>query len=331
MFISDDLGLDLEDDFNEEKSSSYSKLYTSLSEETIIPRKGNFLGLDISQNSSGICIYRDGVKSLFNSFVVYDKSNPHAESSIRFQLKRDLLEVIGDTELDVVVIEDVFEGSNAEVVRKLYALNTAIDDLILEGKIRCKDFVRVSNNTWKSWLSVVDTNNTYRGYKDKEKIQGYLSMIGITDEGEGFQDRLDATGMLIGYFLKYLNGGKDSELNKVKKKLNISMNDIICDFEPDIDLIKMNAAYEDEDVNVVIISDTRISKKMILNYISGDISSVYITGNPVRLGLMADTLNLALLRDNEKGYFGFWLSNKSKEKYRKKLDRNGIKEITNDK
>ena len=300
-----------------EDSEEKVKEFSELSEETIIPKNGVFLGLDISQNSSGICIYRDGEKFVYNSAVVYEKGNPHAEALIRKQLKEDLLEVINGSELDLIVIEDVFEGSNAEVVRKLYALNTAIDDLIIEGKVKCKEFIRVQNSTWKSWLSVVDTNGEYKGYSDKEKIQGYLSMLGVYEDGEGFQDRLDATGMILGYFLK----GNSPEYNEnIKKKaLKLSFSDIEFDYEPDPDLITMTAAYDCEEANVIFINDTRISKKKILEYMSEDISAIFITSEPIRLGLLADTLGLNILEDG--GYFGFWLSERAQKKYKKRLER----------
>lgn len=291
--------------------------YEELSEGSIVPKKGNYLGLDISQNSTGICLYSDGEKYVYNSSVVYDKNNPHAESLIRKQLKDDLLEVIDDRELDLIVIEDVFEGINPETVRKLYALNTAIDDLIIEDKVICKEFVRVQNVTWKSWLSVVDTEGKYKGFNDKEKIKGYLGILGITEEGEGYQDRLDATGMLIGYFLQ----GKTSYDSNEKKKrtVKVSFNDIVFDFEPDTDLIVMAAAYSAEEANVIFIKDTKITKKKILEYMSSNISAIFITSEPVRLGLLAESLNLNILEDG--GYFGFWLTEKAQKKYQKKLER----------
>ena len=298
------------------------KVFSSLSENTIVPKVGVFLGLDISQNSSGICLYKNSKKFVYNSAVTYDIANPHAEALMRKQLKDDLLEVIDGEELDLVVIEDVFEGYNAEVVRKLYALNTAIDDLIIEGKVKCKEFRRVQNGTWKSWLSVVDTNGEYKGYNDKEKIQRYLEKLGIYDEGEGFQDRLDATGMLLGYFLK---GFKVNTKENLKKKaLNVSLKDMDFAFEEDSDLIVTYASElsEMEETNVIFINDTKISVKKILEYMSKDISAIFITKEPVRIGLLADKLGLDVIEEG--GYFGFWLSDRAQKKYKKRLERLNI-------
>lgn len=311
-----DLELEDYDSFDNEEI----KVFEKLSEESIVPRKGNFLGLDISQNSSGICLYRDGVKSVYNSSVVYDDKNPHAEALIRKQLKDDLLEVIDGIELDVIVIEDVFEGSNPDTVRKLYALNTAIDDLIIDGKVICKNFVRVQNVTWKSWLSVVDSNGIYKGFNDKEKVQGYLSILGISEEGTGFQDRLDATGMVLGYFLK----GKESESVKENKKksIKVAFNDICFAYELDTDLIVMEAAYNMEEANVFFIKDTKMSKKKILEYMSSNISAIFITSEPIRLGLLTNTLELPVLENG--GYFGFWLPERARKRYMKKLSKEVI-------
>ena len=302
--------LDIEDNkaFTEEKE--VAPIFSELSEGTIIPRKGNFLGLNISQNSSGICLYKDGEKFLYNSNLTFDATNPHAEATLRRQLKEDLCEVIGSTILDLIVIEDVYEGNNPEVTRKLYALNTAIDDLILDGKVICKDFVRVQNGAWKSWLSVVDYNGVYKGFKDKEKIQGYLNLIGISDSGKGFQDRLDATGMLCGYFLK----GKEVQKEKKERKLRVSFKDISFGYEQDDELVILQSSCDSEGSNIVYIKDTKISKKKIIDYISSDI---FVTSEPIRLGLLADTLGLELIEGG--GYLGFWLSEKNKRKYNRKV------------
>ena len=312
-----DFDLDEFESSDVEEEDTGVKKFLSISEDTIIPREGAFLGLDISQNSSGICLYKDGKKYVYNSSVSYDITNPHAEAFIRKQLKDDLLEVINGVELDLVVIEDVFEGSNADIVRRLYALNTAIDDLILDGKVICKKFVRVANGTWKNWLSVVDAEGVCKGLNDKQRVQMYLATLGVYEEGEGFQDRLDATGMLLGYFLK---GKEDEPEKKLKQKsLNININDIDFGFEVDSDLIQMAAAYEREECNTIFINESKITKKKILEYMSEDISAIFITREPIRLGLLADTLGLDLLEEG--GYFGFWLSDKAQKKYKKRLER----------
>jgi Holliday junction resolvasome RuvABC endonuclease subunit len=313
--------LDLQDlEYEIGNDDVIEKEYTKLSEDSVVPKQGNYLGLDISVNSTGICLYRDGIKTTANIALDYQTGNPHAEVLLRRQLKTDLLELIKGLSFEVIVIEDVFEGVNPDTTRKLYALNTAIDELILDEQIECKHFIRVPNTLWKSWLSSVDANGVYKGFNDKQKIQGYLKLLGI-DEGndKGFQDRLDATGMLLGYLI-----GRDSNKGDLAKakSIRVKFDDIMFAYELDTDLIVMQAAYESEEANVVFIRDKKITKKAIIDYISSDVGTVFITAEPIRLGLLAETLNIELL--NTKGYFGFWLNDKMKTKYLKKQQKLGI-------
>lgn len=305
------LDLDMEEQ-REEGTEDYYKCskFDRLIEENIIPKTGYFLGLDISQNSSGICLYANGVRNTYNSKVDYDKNDVFAEARMRKQLKEDLLEVINGNELELIVIEDVFEGANAEVVRKLYALNTAIDDLILDGLVVCKDFVRVQNGVWKSWLSVVDSNKDLKGFNDKEKIQGYLKILGIEESGDGFQDRLDATGMVIGYFLNKVNG----ETAVVEKKKRVKFKDVSVVYEEDIDLVIMGMAYgNEENVNVRYFEGKRISKKLMTDYLTEDPDKLFISKDKVNIGLLAEELGLPIYESG--GYVGFWIDSNKKKKY----------------
>lgn len=307
------LDLDIEEQ-NAEGTEDYYKCskFDKLMEENIIPKTGYFLGLDISQNSSGICLYVNGVRNTYNSKVDYDKNDVFAEARMRKQLKQDLLEVINGNELELIVIEDVFEGANTEVVRKLYALNTAIDDLILDGLVVCKDFVRVQNGVWKSWLSVVDSNKDLKGFNDKEKIQGYLKILGIEESGEGFQDRLDATGMVIGYFLNKAKGGTVV----VEKKKRVNFKDVSVVYEEDIDLVIMGMAYgNEENVNVRYFEGKRISKKLMTDYLTEDPYKLFISKDKVNIGLLAEELGLPIYENG--GYVGFWVDGNKKKKYLK--------------
>lgn len=314
------MDLDLQDlEYEIGNDDIIEKEYTKLSEDSVVPKQGNYLGLDISVNSTGICLYRDGIKTTANVALNYQVGNPHAEVLLRRQLETDLLELIKGLSFEAIVIEDVFEGVNPDTTRKLYALNTAIDELILDEQIECKHFIRVPNTLWKSWLSSVDANGVYKGFNDKQKIQGYLKLLGI-DEGndKGFQDRLDATGMILGYLI-----GKDTNKGNLTKakSIRVKFDDIMFAYELDTDLIVMQAAYESEEANVVFIRDKKITKKAIIDYISSDVGTVFITAEPIRLGLLAETLNIELL--NTKGYFGFWLNDKMKAKYLKKQQKLG--------
>ena len=307
------LDFDIEEQY-EEGTEDYYKCssFDKLTEENIIPKTGYYLGLDISQNSSGICLYANGVRNTYNSKVDYDKNDVFAEARMRKQLKQDLLEVINGNELKLIVIEDVFEGANAEVVRKLYALNTAIDDLILDGLVVCKDFVRVQNGVWKSWLSVVDSNKDLKGFNDKEKIQGYLKILGIEEYGDGFQDRLDATGMVVGYFLNKANGGTVA----VEKKKRVNFKDVSVVYEEDIDLVIMGMAYgNEENVNVSYFEGKKISKKLMTDYLTENPDMLFISKDKVNIGLLAKELGLPIYENG--GYVGFWIDSNKRKKYLK--------------
>lgn len=307
------LDFDIEEQY-EEGTEDYYKCssFDKLTEKSIIPKTGYYLGLDISQNSSGICLYANGVRNTYNSKVDYDKDDVFAEARMRKQLKEDLLEIINGNELELIVIEDVFEGANAEVVRKLYALNTAIDDLILDGLVVCKVFVRVQNGVWKSWLSVVDSNKDLKGFNDKEKIQGYLKILGIEEFGDGFQDRLDATGMVIGYFLNKANGGTVT----VEKKKRVNFKDVSVVYEEDIDLVIMGMAYgNEENVNVSYFEGKKISKKLMTDYLTENPDMLFISKDKVNIGLLAEELGLPIYENG--GYVGFWIDGNKKKKYLK--------------
>ena len=257
-------------------------------------------------------MYANGVRNTYNSKVDYDKNDVFAEARMRKQLKQDLLEVINGNELELIVIEDVFEGANAEVVRKLYALNTAIDDLILDGLVVCKDFVRVQNGVWKSWLSVVDSNKDLKGFNDKEKIQGYLKILGIEESGDGFQDRLDAAGMVVGYFLNKANSGTVV----VEKKKRVKFKDVSVVYEEDIDLVIMDMAYgNEENVNVSYFEGKKISKKLMTDYLTENPDMLFISKDKVNIGLLAKELGLPIYENG--GYVGFWVDGNKKKKYLK--------------
>lgn len=297
--------------------------FESLSEENIVPRVGTFLGLDISKESTGVCLYHNGEKTTANISVDgYDKSDYHAEAKARIGLQKDLLEffsVMGNIKFfDLVVIEDVFEGVNPSTTRLLYALNTAIDELILWGRVECKEFARVSNQTWKSWLSVADNSGDLKGLSDKIKVQRVLEQLNIHESGVGYQDRLDATGMLIGYFIqKSMHNGQS--VTQTKPTVRVQFSDVQYAFEEDEDLIRISALGDNDCITTVVIDDTKMSKKKMIDYLSSNLEAVFITSKPIMLGMLAGELGLQLL-PGMGGYFGFWLKPRALKRYLKKLE-----------
>ena len=301
MGLEDDLALD------SEKSSEENNKF---SESSIIPREGFFLGLDISERSSGVCLYKNGEKLLANIELETSETEDFYEVKLRRELKGYLVEFLEGVELDLIIIEDAYQGINPITTRKLYALNTAIDELILDGTVKCKKFLRVANGTWKSWLYSVDKNSTYKGLKDKLRIEKCLELIGIYEYGDGYQDRLDATGLLIGYFLEgYKSDGK-------KKYKSFSISDICFSHKADIDFITEDVRNErgEDSVELMIVElgQRNLSRELIISFIQKDPKPVYVFDKEVVLGAFGSRLGIDT--DVDEGYLGFWLGY---QKYKK--------------
>lgn len=281
-----------------------------ISEFSLVPSVGFYLGLDISEASSGVCLYKNGEKILANIALETSENEDFYEVKLRRELKGYLLEFIEGVELDLALIEDAYQGINPITTRKLYALNTAIDELILDGLVKCKKFLRVANGTWKSWLFTIDTENMFCGLKDKVRIQKCLELLGVHEEGKGFQDRLDATGMLLGYFLEgYKSDGK-------KKCKSFSIGDVCFSHKADIDFISEEVREErcEDEVNIELIDLglRKLSRELILSYLQDDPKPVYVFDKEVVLGAFGSKLGICT--DVDEGYLGFWLK---RSKYKK--------------
>lgn len=303
------LDLEVEDELPlvEELCSEGDKIFT---ESSLVPKDGVYLGLDISEVSSGVCLYKNGEKLLANIGLETSEKEDFYEVKLRRELKGYLAEFIDGLELDLVIIEDAYQGVNPLTTRKLYALNTAIDELILDGVVQCKKFLRVANSTWKSWLFTIDTENRFCGLKDKVRIKKCLELLGVHEEGKGFQDRLDATGMLLGYFLEgYKSIGK-------KRFKSFNIGDICFSHKADIDFISEEVREErcEDEVNIEIVDLglRKLSKDLILSYIQDDPKPVYVFSKEIVLGAFGSKLSIET--DVDAGYLGFWLK---KSKYKK--------------
>ena len=309
----DSIGLEgLEDSFE-------TKTLEVVNRKNIYPSKGYLLGLDISEESTGLCFVENGSSTTGNitlndelkEILKSDKAC-HWETLLRRELKKNLLELINGIDFEVIIVEDVFSGVNAKTTRMLYALNTAIDELILDGYCSCKDFVRVSNKVWKSWLyEVADPAKKFRGLTDKLRIESCLGELGIIEDHiKGYQDRLDATGMLIGYLLK--GSKKKDEMSRP----HIAWSDIEFSFCMDTsDILEGSEEWVSVD-RVSFIHLSRLTKKVILEIVNSDYSRVYITDDLVSLGALGIKIKTDMIGE---GYLGFWVK-------RSKRRRLGLKE-----
>lgn len=309
----EELDLDIVDCAAEGEDIGEAVVYEIPTESNIVPT-GVYLGLDISKDSTGVCLYENGVRGTANIKLFADEKSPHFETLLRRNLKDQLAAMLVDNKaFDAIVIEDVFEGVNPETSRTLYALNTAIDELILDGVFTVKEFVRVNNQKWKSWLYWLDAEGKWKGFNDKVKIAEILKSIGITEVGAGYQDRLDATGMLIGYFLQK---GKDPEKVVQPKIEKVHFSDIEFAYEEDVEFIKSYIYAERENCNLCVLDSVKLSKNWLIDTLSENKGVVFVTSSPVRLGFFGDKLGLGTL-DNG-GYFAFWLCEKAYLKLKRK-------------
>lgn len=281
----------------------------ALSFNNIVPSKGLYLGLDISKNSSGITYVEDGER-ITGNIRLGDIEGVHREVLLRRALKKDLQELVEGKVFDLIIIEDAFVGENAETVRLLFALNTAIDEMILDGICECKEFVRVSNQSWKSWLcSSIDTMGITKGFNDKEKIRICLEMIGVTDDGEGYQDRLDSTGLIVSYFLK---GKELSDNGKLGKRRKVRLSDVDASYDVDSSYLFYGRDEVDRS-KIVFLDYKRISKSRLLELLTDSPDSVFVTSEPILLGNLGIDLGLSLIEGG--GYLAFWVKPNKLKKY----------------
>lgn len=300
------VGLEVDDlDIVENEGTSLEVLNI----DNIIPKKGLFLGLDISKDSSGITYVENGER-ITGNIVLEDTKGVHKEVLLRRALKEDLRELVKGKDFDVIIIEDAFVGENAETVRMLFALNTAIDEMLLDGECSTKVFVRVSNKLWKSWLcKSIDTEGVTTGLNDKEKIRICLEMIGVVEEGKGYQDRLDSTGLLVSYFLK---GNEEVKEGKLEKKRKVRLCDIDASY--DVDSSYLFYGRDDVDTDKIVFLDyKKIGKARVIELLTESPDSVFVSSEPILLGNLGIELGLDILDGG--GYFAFWVKPNKLKKY----------------
>lgn len=190
------------------KEDNGVRVYEKLLVSDILPKEGLHLGLDISKSSTGVTVIRRGIIKSWNLTLQGSTDTQFSEILLRRELRDLLIDAFENFTFDTIVLEDVYEGVNPDITRLLYSLNTVVDELILDGYIYCKNFVRVNNKSWKSWLWSIEPQ-LGKGLNEKARIEESLKNLGIRDSGKGYQDRLDSLGMLVGYFFKNLSSSLD--------------------------------------------------------------------------------------------------------------------------
>lgn len=213
------------------------------------------LGLDISKNSTGISIYEDGKVETYQSVIEFNRdSELHFHYMVK-ALEDDLLELVEGKHFDVIGIEDVIESINFETLRALILLNSVIDKLIAEGKVTCNYFRRVNNSVWKKWLRTLRPVKKYENDKvevehtlktlDFHLVNEYEHLSNAKKEDMGYQDQLDAVGVLVGVGLERLNSKVTPSKSKQRYKLHVELYSSVED------VLK---TYKAEDLNQISLS-----------------------------------------------------------------------------
>lgn len=193
------------------------------------------LALDIAPNHTGIVVW-NGQDTEEYHFVVgtFDKDDAFGEAKMKRAFRQELLNIVEGKHFQVVVVEDWFVGSNADTVRKLAALNTVIDELLMDGLCTYEEFYRWKEGEWHKRAMSISKQKT--GIKDKLKTQAlleeleyafYLEHMLDSDSIKKeicFEDICDACGMLLAVVAE-----KNFQIDSVKSK-SIKLSDIKMHF-----------------------------------------------------------------------------------------------------
>lgn len=277
------------------------KYETDLTIEDVLPKTGKHLALDVSTTNTGIALWDNGELTWWNSVIETDKQSLHGEALMRRELRSDLESLFSGHHFDTILIEDVFIGINPTGVRYLFALNTVIDDLILDEVITVGDFHRVNNNAWKKWLKISDPSNSIKGWNDKQTIRMLLKNLGVESHGKGDQDRLDATGLLVGYYLKEGIAEDNLDFRDTSKPgKKIPLKEIQVAYESTKELIE-EAIPTGHSVEEFL---GRVSEKSIRETVTNNPEVVWLTKKQVSLGVIVDKVGVEPIPFG--GYVAFW-------------------------
>lgn len=242
------------DDFQEEVGisgiSGISSEVTVTTVESILERasleKGlkTALALDISKKSTGIAYWHNGV---LETVQVKPKFSGVSALEVGYRVSDLEVEILsllnGNLELDLVCVEEAILGSNAKTSSVAYALNYAIDRLVVSGRLKVGRFLRIGNTSWKASLrrltgvspikvgeysDKLEIIESFKrlGYPLVEEYSNYSTMSGYLRSG--VQDRLDAVGLLITTVQDYVLGDKVQVLYKQKKcHISVDLNKLL--------------------------------------------------------------------------------------------------------
>ena len=175
----------------------------------------SILALDISMNSTGVFCFHENTAHSYNlSPLEYDKDSPHSEVLLRRSFLPALLPTLPTTVFEFIALEDSFSGRNQKTARNLYALNTAVDEGILDGALHTSHFCRVNNASWKRTLTANYPH--LKRYSAKKLVTEALSVLmwespiscedylrSLNPTPKGIQDRRDSFGVALHTLSKF--------------------------------------------------------------------------------------------------------------------------------
>lgn len=207
-------------------------IFSSSKVNNILDEYSCALGLDISKNSTGVCLYQNGIMSLYKIHIEskYDTSNSMWEAEMKQEFKGYLTKLVKDKEFDLVVVENTINGVNAVTNKELTLLNTVFDDLVIEGvcKVKKENLVRPTAVMWRKILKELAGNISASNVKElTEKLLlrlGFKFVIEHRDDTDkakkdiGYYDICDSVGMLVSYMYKKSSLYSNSEVDIKKSK-----------------------------------------------------------------------------------------------------------------
>ena len=169
--------------------------------------EGTLVGLDPSRNSTGLVIVKNRVVE--SRQLAPEQEFPEdalKDAQQKEELKTQLAKALEGMEIDLMVVETIFFGGFVNSLMKLAVIMNITEELILEGRLNVKRLVRVQSTQWKSWLRPYrrEGKKELQGNQGKEIVNDCLDNLGLlelVEAGEGWQDRVDALGMLTGFLL----------------------------------------------------------------------------------------------------------------------------------
>ena len=202
----------------------------------------HILALDLSKTSTGIAYWNGQTLETFNlKSSIKDLDSPYSVG-LRMQELKDfiLVKVLkGQTDLNMLCVEEALLGNNAKTSSVAYALNFTLDYMLAEGVLKAKRFFRVSNKTWKATLrsetGVAPLKKAVWSKDNAEKEEILLCLQELAhpwankwrefDSFEiylksGYQDQLDAVGLAIHCVKTY---GLDEKPQVLSRKTSVKV------------------------------------------------------------------------------------------------------------